>query len=112
MWKRSSFLLKKPIHIFLLGLSISSCTSIKQVAIEKDVNQLLSKSAVFSDQFTGFCIYDIESDVIAALPGAGFTRSDYDRLFIFAPLGSTKAGKTNWTAYGYYNWDKTVYSHS
>ena len=57
-------------------------------------------------------ISELQNDVLNALPGLGYTRSNYDRLFIFAPQGSVNNGKTNWTAYGYYNWDLTVYSHS
>ncbi|MEP0984156.1 D-alanyl-D-alanine carboxypeptidase [Ekhidna sp.] len=71
---------KSKILIVVLFL-ISSCSSVKQLAIEKDVNQILNQSEVFSKQFTGFSLYDIETEKFIA---------SHNSTLKFTPASNTK----------------------
>ncbi|NQZ75790.1 MAG: D-alanyl-D-alanine carboxypeptidase [Ekhidna sp.] len=62
-------------------LLISSCSSIKQIAVEKDISQLLNKSETFASQFTGFSLYDIEEGKFIA---------EYNADLKFTPASNTK----------------------
>lgn len=39
----------------------TACASVKKVVIRKDVKKIIRESPIFSDQFTGFSLFDIES---------------------------------------------------
>jgi D-alanyl-D-alanine carboxypeptidase/D-alanyl-D-alanine-endopeptidase (penicillin-binding protein 4) len=53
----------KNIGIFcVITLTIASCSSVKNIAIDKDVERTFNQSSLFSNQFTGFSLYDIESN--------------------------------------------------
>lgn len=52
MWKFVIF--------YVLVALASACSSVKKVAVRKDVKKLLNESPVFTDQFTGFSLYDTE----------------------------------------------------
>lgn len=67
--------------ILCLSLLGASCASVKQLAIEKDVNRLLNQSDVFSNQFTGFSLYDLESETFIA---------GHNSTLKFTPASNTK----------------------
>lgn len=47
-----------PIAIFGVSLILISCSSVKRIAIERDVNRLVSKSEVFQNELIGMSVYD------------------------------------------------------
>ncbi len=47
-----------PIAIFCVCLILISCSSVKRIAIERDVNRLVDKSEVFRGELIGMSIYD------------------------------------------------------
>ncbi|WP_420578571.1 D-alanyl-D-alanine carboxypeptidase [Ekhidna sp.] len=67
--------------LLIFPLFVISCASVKQLAMEKDVNRLLNHSEVFSDQFTGFSLYDIESGTFIA---------SHNSTLKFTPASNTK----------------------
>jgi serine-type D-Ala-D-Ala carboxypeptidase/endopeptidase (penicillin-binding protein 4) len=40
----------------------TACSSLKNVVIKKDISSILNQSSVFTDQFTGFSLFDLESN--------------------------------------------------
>ncbi|MEQ9404948.1 MAG: D-alanyl-D-alanine carboxypeptidase [Cyclobacteriaceae bacterium] len=53
--------MKKNFGIFwVLVLIISGCSSVKNLAVHKDIERTFNQSSLFSNQFTGFSLYDIE----------------------------------------------------
>ncbi|MEQ9467028.1 MAG: D-alanyl-D-alanine carboxypeptidase [Ekhidna sp.] len=48
--------------LLLLTILFWGCSSVKQLAVERDVTRLLNQSEVFSSQFTGFSLFDIEAN--------------------------------------------------
>ncbi len=65
----------------LVLLMITSCASVKQLAVGNDAEQLLKQSEVFSNQFTGFSLYDLESNVFL---------TSYNSTLKFTPASNTK----------------------
>lgn len=48
--------------IFYVFVALTTgCATVKKVAVRKDVKKILNESPVFTDQFTGFSLFDIES---------------------------------------------------
>ncbi len=47
-----------PIAIFWVSLLTISCSSVKRIAVERDVNRLVSKSEVFQNELIGMSVYD------------------------------------------------------
>ncbi|MEQ8903784.1 D-alanyl-D-alanine carboxypeptidase [Ekhidna sp.] len=76
-----SSLKRNPYTSFLLFILLSSCASVKQLAVETDVTRLLNQSEVFSNQFTGFSLYDIESGQFIA---------SHNSTLKFTPASNTK----------------------
>ncbi len=66
--------------ISIIGVMIG-CTSVKKLAVETDVNRLLNKSEIFSNQFTGFSLLDIESNQLIA---------SHNAILKFTPASNTK----------------------
>ncbi|SNT30957.1 D-alanyl-D-alanine carboxypeptidase / D-alanyl-D-alanine-endopeptidase (penicillin-binding protein 4) [Ekhidna lutea] len=66
---------------FLILLILTSCASVKQIAIEKDASRLLNQSPIFSSHFTGFSIYDIELNQFIA---------SHNSTLKFTPASNTK----------------------
>lgn len=62
-------------------LLIISCSSVKQLAIDNDANQILNQSEVFSSQFTGFSLYDIDEEKFI---------SGHNSTLKFTPASNTK----------------------
>lgn len=46
----------------VLVVLTTACSSIKKVTLQRDVKNILKKSSIFSDQFTGFSLFDVTSD--------------------------------------------------
>ena len=65
-----------PLFVILTG-----CASVKKIAVENDVTRLLKQSEIFSNQFTGFSLYDIESNEFVA---------GYNSTLKFTPASNTK----------------------
>ena len=63
---------------FMIG---ASCSSVKQLAVERDISDILKKSEVFSKHHTGFSLYDLEEDRFL---------SDYNASLLFTPASNTK----------------------
>lgn len=66
---------------WVLILTISACSSVKNLAIDKDVERIFNQSSLFSNQFTGFSLYDIEQDKFI---------SGYNDTKKFTPASNTK----------------------
>lgn len=47
-----------PIAIFCVSFLLISCSSVKRIAVERDVNRLVSKSEVFQNELIGMSVYD------------------------------------------------------
>lgn len=62
-------------------LMFTGCSSVKQLAIEKDASRLLNQSEVFSSQFTGFSLFDIEANQFVA---------GHNATLRFTPASNTK----------------------
>ncbi|MFK7954291.1 MAG: D-alanyl-D-alanine carboxypeptidase [Ekhidna sp.] len=60
---------------------VSACTSLKKVIIRKDANKILNESPIFKEQFTGFSLYDIETNEFLI---------DYNADKKFTPASNTK----------------------
>ncbi len=72
----------KNIGIFwVLALTISSCSSVKNLAVDKDIERTFNQSSLFSNQFTGFSLYDIEKKEFI---------SGYNDTKKFTPASNTK----------------------
>ncbi|WP_370086153.1 D-alanyl-D-alanine carboxypeptidase [Ekhidna sp.] len=71
----------KIIVFSLIILSISACSSVKQIAVERDASRLLNQSEIFSSQFTGFSLFDIESNQFIA---------SHNSILRFTPASNTK----------------------
>jgi D-alanyl-D-alanine carboxypeptidase/D-alanyl-D-alanine-endopeptidase (penicillin-binding protein 4) len=72
---------KNPYILVISILILSGCTSIKQLAVETDASRLLNQSEIFSNQFTGFSLYDIESGQFIA---------SHNSTLKFTPASNTK----------------------
>ncbi|WP_425391278.1 D-alanyl-D-alanine carboxypeptidase [Ekhidna sp.] len=71
-----------PIKAIVIALSfIHGCAGVKKLAVEKDISQLLNQSEVFSNQFTGFSLYDMETDEFLA---------SHNSTLKFTPASNTK----------------------
>lgn len=73
-------LIKFTLHILSLFLLVG-CSSVRQLAVGNDAEQLLKQSEIFSKQFTGLSLYDIESDVFL---------TSYNSTLRFTPASNTK----------------------
>ncbi|MEP5610745.1 MAG: D-alanyl-D-alanine carboxypeptidase [Cyclobacteriaceae bacterium] len=72
----------KNIGIFwVLVLTIGACSSVKNLAVDTDVERTFNQSSLFSNQFTGFSLYDIESEKFV---------SGYNDTKRFTPASNTK----------------------
>ncbi len=71
----------KQFTLLILVFVINSCASVKQLAIETDAERLLKQSEVFSSQFTGFSLFDIETNSYVA---------GYNSTLKFTPASNTK----------------------
>lgn len=67
--------------LLILVLLFSGCASVKQLAIENDAERLLKQSEVFSSQFTGFSLFDLETNEYVA---------GYNSTLKFTPASNTK----------------------
>jgi len=59
----------------------SSCTSVKQLAVDRDVTDILKNSEVFSNHFTGFSLFDLEENKFIA---------SHNSTLLFTPASNTK----------------------
>lgn len=78
--KRNPYIKTQSLLILLINL-LWGCSSVKQLAVEKDVTRLLNQSEVFSNQFTGFSLFDIESNQFIAA---------HNSTLKFTPASNTK----------------------
>lgn len=70
------------IVIFWVCLSaIYGCSSVKSLAIKRDINKILESSPIFSQYFVGFSLYDISSNQFI---------SNYNSDRYFTPASNTK----------------------
>ena len=67
--------------LLILVLITYSCASVKQLAVENDAERLLKQSEIFSSQFTGFSLFDIETNAYVAA---------YNSTLKFTPASNTK----------------------
>ncbi|WP_436516130.1 D-alanyl-D-alanine carboxypeptidase [Ekhidna sp. To15] len=67
--------------LLILVLIIGSCASVKQLAVETDTERLLKQSEVFSNQFTGFSLFDVETNKYIA---------GFNSTLKFTPASNTK----------------------
>lgn len=67
--------------LLVLVLLVTRCASVKQLAVENDAERLLKQSEVFSNQFTGFSLFDIEANAYVA---------GYNSTLKFTPASNTK----------------------
>ncbi|MEO9485450.1 MAG: D-alanyl-D-alanine carboxypeptidase [Ekhidna sp.] len=65
----------------LVFLFTSGCTSVKQLAVGNDAEQLLKQSTIFSNQFTGFSLFDIDNNSYIA---------GHNSTLKFTPASNTK----------------------
>ena len=63
------------------ALLISSCSSVKNLAVDKDIERRFNQSPIFSNQFTGFSLYDLENNKFV---------SGYNDTKKFTPASNTK----------------------
>lgn len=77
MGKKSSLNFTLPILVLIIG----SCASVKQLAIETDTERILKQSEIFSSQFTGFSLFDIETNAYVA---------GFNSTLKFTPASNTK----------------------
>lgn len=49
--------------LFLTGLLLFSCTTVKQIAVGRDLRKSISNSDTFDDYFFGFALYDIDDGI-------------------------------------------------
>lgn len=71
-------------HFFfhlLFCLLLFSCATVKNFTIDKEIDSILKGSEVFSKHFTGFSLFDIESNKFIA---------DYNSTLLFTPASNTK----------------------
>ncbi|MEP1097135.1 MAG: D-alanyl-D-alanine carboxypeptidase [Cyclobacteriaceae bacterium] len=72
----------KNIGIFwVLVLTISACSSVKNLAVDTDIERTFNQSSLFSNQFTGFSLYDIKNEKFV---------SGYNDTKKFTPASNTK----------------------
>lgn len=64
------------LYTLLLG-----CSSVKQLAIERDISDILKNSEVFSRHFTGFSLFDIDKNQFIA---------NHNSTLLFTPASNTK----------------------
>ncbi len=51
------------VHILILGLACCiSCSSVKQLAVGRDLNRMIENSSVFKQYLFGFTLYDLETE--------------------------------------------------
>ncbi|MEO9871243.1 D-alanyl-D-alanine carboxypeptidase [Ekhidna sp.] len=62
-------------------LALIGCSTVKKIAVEQDVTRQLNQSEVFSNQFTGFSLFDIEKNEFVA---------GYNSTLKFTPASNTK----------------------
>lgn len=77
----SSISFTKYLSLLILVLSLNGCATVKQLAVENDAERLLKQSTVFSNQFTGFSLFDIETNSFVA---------GYNSTLKFTPASNTK----------------------
>ncbi len=66
--------------ILILGIVVG-CKGVKNFAVDNDVRKFLKHSEVFSNQFTGFSLFDLESDQIIV---------HHNATLKFTPASNTK----------------------
>ncbi len=72
----------KNIGIFwVLLLIVAACSSVKNLAVDKDIERTLNQSPIFSNQFTGFSLYDLAAEKFI---------SGYNDTKRFTPASNTK----------------------
>lgn len=71
-----------PIAIFWVSLILFSCSSVKRIAIERDVNRIVSKSDVFQNGLIGMSVYDpyLEKYVVSINADKYFTPASNTKL--------------------------------
>lgn len=85
MNQKSSFFSRKHHSTVLLSVMVlfvfTECSSVKQLAVEQDATRLLRQSEIFSNQFTGFSLFDLESNAYIA---------GHNATLRFTPASNTK----------------------
>ena len=72
----------KNIGIFwVLLLTVTACSSVKNLAVDKDIERTFNQSPLFNSQFTGFSLYDMETEKFV---------SGYNDTKKFTPASNTK----------------------
>lgn len=67
--------------LILVFILISACSSVKQLAVGNDAEQLLKQSELFSTHFTGFSLFDVETNSYIA---------SHNSTLKFTPASNTK----------------------
>ena len=68
-------------YLILISILFNQCSSVKQLAVEKDISSILKNSEVFSQHFTGFSLFDIDQNRYIA---------DYNSTLRFTPASNGK----------------------
>lgn len=68
------------LHLLFCVL-LFSCATVKNFTVDKEIDSILKGSSVFSGHFTGFSLFDIESNQYI---------SDYNSTLLFTPASNTK----------------------
>lgn len=68
-------------YLTLVLILFTQCSSVKQLAVEKDISSILKNSEVFSQHFTGFSLFDIDQNRYIA---------DYNSTLRFTPASNGK----------------------
>ncbi len=70
------------IAIILCSVIIGfSCSSVKKLAVERDISEILKTSPIFSKHHTGFSLYDIEENRFV---------TNFNASLLFTPASNTK----------------------
>lgn len=77
----ANWLLTEPSICLIVLFLLASCASVKKVAVDRDITSILNNSEVFSNQFTGFSLFDLESNEYIA---------DYNSTLLFTPASNVK----------------------
>lgn len=85
----------KRIIVYLFwAILLSQCSSIKPVALRKDISSFVKNSSIFSNQFTGLSIYDpVENKFLANINDhIYFTPASNMKILTLATVLNTKKG--------------------
>lgn len=86
----------------VLAISILSCQSLKNFAVSNDIRKSLRKSEIFSEQFTGFALYDPEQKAYLAQVNSDLYYTPASNTKILTALACLEALKDSIPAYLYY----------